>query len=96
MELLLRILFWCPKCWQKAGIGLFSFSFTMLLLGGRLAGKTQRVQRRTGLVIDSDQILASMPVPIPVTPEGFAFAGLGMVTGAALALAGKWAKNSMF
>lgn len=95
METLLRILFWCPRCWQQVGIWLFNFCGVMLLISWRLAGRVERVQRKTGAVVDLDQILSSVPLPIPTTAEGFALTVLGMVTGVCLALLGKWARKQV-
>ncbi|PLC06027.1 hypothetical protein CY658_02970 [Variovorax sp. RO1] len=91
MEMLLNLLFRCPKCWQKVGYVLFAFSGAMLLLGLRLSRRAGRVESRTGITLNLDQLLADVPLPIPVNGEGFALASLGVAVGLALAIAGKWA-----
>lgn len=93
MELLLRVLFWCPKCWKAIGGWLFSASGFLMLLGWRLAGRVDRIEGRTGIVVDLDKALAGLPLPVPTTPEGFAFAAFCGVLGVSLALAGKWAQR---
>lgn len=93
MELILHALFWCPKCWRTVGVWLFTTSGALMLLGWRLAGRVDRIEGRTGIVVDLDKALARLPLPVPTTPEGFAFAALCGVLGVSLALAGKWAQR---
>ena len=91
MDFILQLLLWCPKCWRKIGYFLFSACTTLVLLGWRLVRHMDRVEHRTGVVVDVGKALDSLPLPIPSSPEGFAIAAFGAVIGLVIALAGKWA-----
>jgi hypothetical protein len=93
MSYFLQVLFSCPKCWRVLGYWMFTFSGSMLLLGWRLSNKVDRIENRTAIVIDFEKVLAAIPLPIPVSSEGFALAVLGTLLGLMLALAGKWAQR---
>lgn len=93
MEYLLQILFWCPQCWRNVGRAMFTVCGLLTLLGWRLASRVDRIERKTGLLVDLDKALASIPLPIPTSAEGVALAVFGAVLGLALARAGKWAQN---
>lgn len=93
MSYLLQLLFWCPKCWRSIGYWMFTFSGLLLLLGWRLSSRMDRIESRTGVVVDLDKLLAAIPLPIPASGGGFALATFGMLLGLALALAGKWARR---
>ena len=93
MSLLLRVLFWCPKCWRSFGWLILSLSGSMLLLGWRLSNRVDRIENRTGVVIDFDKVLAAVPLPIPSSSGGFAVAIFGVLLGFTLAMAGKWAQR---
>lgn len=93
MDYLLQILFWCPRCWQNIGRAIFTVCGTLVLLGLRLMSRADRVERKTGVVIDLDAVLASIPLPIPASAEGMALALFGAMAGIALALTGKWARK---
>ena len=91
MDLLLQALFWCPKCWRKMGYIVFSACTTLMLLGWQLVRRMDRVEHRTGVVIDVGKMLESLPLPIPSTPGGFALAAVSAVLGLVVARAGRWA-----
>lgn len=93
MNWLLQLLFWCPKCWRSIGYWTFTISGLLLLLGWRLSNRVDRIENRTGVVIDFDKILAAIPLPIPASTGGFALAIFGVLLGLALAIAGKWAQR---
>ncbi|AOF87860.1 hypothetical protein BSY239_690 [Hydrogenophaga sp. RAC07] len=93
MNWLLLLLFWCPKCWSSIGYGMVTLSGSMLLLGWRLSNRVDRIENRTGVVIDFDKVLAALPLPIPASSEGFVFAIFGVLLGLTLASAGKWAQR---
>lgn len=93
MSLLLDLLLRCPKCWRSVGYWLFTISGSLLLLGWRLSNRVDRVEGRTGVVIDFDAILATIPLPIPSSSGGFALAIFGVLLGLTLAMAGRWAQR---
>lgn len=93
MSWLLQMLFWCPKCWRSMGYLILSLSGSMLLLGWRLSNRVDRIEHRTGVVIDFDKVVAAIPLPIPASSGGFALAIFGMLLGWTLARAGKWAQR---
>lgn len=93
MNWLLQMLFWCPKCWRSIGYLLLSLSGSMLWLGWRLANRTERIEGKTGIVIDLDKVLASVPLPIPASSGEFALAISGVLLGLTFAMAGKWAQR---
>ncbi|MFN7121882.1 MAG: hypothetical protein ACK4NM_07605 [Hydrogenophaga sp.] len=53
----------------------------------------ERIEVRTGIVIDLDTVLAAIPLPIPTSSGGFALAIFGVMLGLTLAMAGKWAQR---
>lgn len=93
MDLLLQVLFWCPKCWRTAGRWLFIASCTLMLLGWRLAGRADRIDERAGIKVDLGKVLESIPLPVPSTAEEFTFAAFCACLGFGLALTGKWAQK---
>lgn len=93
MSFLLDLLLRCPKCWRSVGYWMFTISGLLLLLGWRLSNRMDRIENRTGVVIDFDKILAAIPLPIPASSGGFALTVFGVLLGLTLALAGKWAQR---
>lgn len=93
MSHLLQLLLWCPKCWRGIGYWMFTISGLLLLLGWRLSNRLDRIESRTGVVIDLDTILAAIPLPVPASSGGFALAIFITLLGLMLALAGKWAQR---
>lgn len=93
MIFVLQMLSACPKCWRNIGYWLFTFSGAMLLLGWRLSNRVERIEGRTGVVIDLDKLLAALPLPIPASPEGFSLALFGVLLGLMMAAAGRWAQR---
>lgn len=89
----MQLLFWCPRCWRVAGRMLFVVCSSLALLGWRLASRVDQVERKTGILIELDKALASVPLPIPTTAAGIALALLGTVTGLMLARSGRWAEK---
>lgn len=65
----------------------------LALLGWRLASGVGRIERKTGVLVELDKVLVSIPLPIPTSAEGFALAIYGAMLGIALAQAGKWAQK---
>lgn len=72
---------------------MFSASGLLMLLGLRLMRRVDRVEHRTGVVVDLGKVLDAIPLPIPLSPKGFALVAFCGVLGIALALAGKWAQK---
>lgn len=91
MDYLLQMLFWCPKCWRNIGRVMFTVCGALALLGWRLASRVERIERKTGVLVELDKALASLQLPIPTSAEGIALAAFGAICGAGLAIAGKWA-----
>ncbi len=91
MELLLRMLLACPKCWVKTGVFISGACLSLLLLGSRIGRRMERLEERSGVLIDVDQIIAALPLPIPVTDGQLMLAGLGIVVGIVIAGLGRWA-----
>lgn len=69
MELLFRVLFGCPRCFQAAGSVLLTFSIGMLLGAWRLAKRVNRVEDATGMNIDLTKALEVLPFPTTVTVD---------------------------
>lgn len=93
MELLLRILLACPKCWVKIGIFISGTCFSLFLVGVRLGRRIERLEERSGVLIDVDTLLASLPLPIPATTGQLILTSVGIVIGLLLAYLGKWASR---
>jgi len=93
MSWLLEVLLWCPKCWRSIGRWIFTISGLLLFIGWRLSNRVDRIENRTGVVIDFDKILAAVPLPIPASSGGFALAIFGVLLGLTLAMAGRWAQR---
>lgn len=93
MELLIQVLLWCPRCWRNLGRFLFTACGLLMLLGLQLMRRVDRVEHRTGVVVNLAKLIEGIPLPIPSSPEGFAVAAFGAVLGVALAWAGKWASK---
>lgn len=72
---------------------MFIICSAFALLGLRLASRVDRIERKTGVLVELDKALASIPLPIPTSAEGIALAAFGAILGAALAWAGKWAQK---
>lgn len=89
MSRLLQMLFWCPKCWRSIGYLILSLSGSMLILGWQLSNRVDRIENRTGVVIDFDKMLAAIPLPIPASSAGFALAIFGVLLGLTLMVVGK-------
>eukprot|EP01035_Chromulina_nebulosa_P037636 gene37636-50813_t len=95
MELILQILFWCPRCWRRIGYILFTVCGMLALVSLRLATRVERIERKTGVVVDPDKVLEAIPLPIPSSAEGFALAVFGAMIGFAMAVWGKLAPKYM-
>ena len=72
---------------------MFTVCCALAFLGWRLASRTDRIERKTGVLVELDKALASVPLPIPTSAEGIALAVYGTILGVALAQAGKWAQK---
>ena len=72
---------------------MFTICGGLVLLGLRLLSRAERVERKTGVVIDLAKAFDALPLPIPTSPEGVALAAFGATVGATLALAGKWVQK---
>lgn len=95
MELLLRILFWCPRCWRGTGYIVFSVCGTLVLLGLRLMKRVERIELRTGVVIDLGKAFEAIPLPIPTSAGGIALAAFGAMIGVTMVLWGRQAQKYM-
>lgn len=71
---------------------MFTVCGLLAIAGVRLQLRVERVERKTGVFIDLDKALESLP--IPTSAEGVALAAFGAVLGLALAFAGKWAQKT--
>ncbi|WP_311221343.1 MULTISPECIES: hypothetical protein [unclassified Acidovorax] len=94
MEYLLQLLFSCPRCWRNIGRVMFTVCSTLALIGWQLASRVDRVERKTGVLVELDKVLASIPLPIPTTGFGIGLAVFGAGIGLALAKFGKWAEKA--
>lgn len=93
MEIVLRLLIACPRCWTALGSMLASVSASVLFLGLRLAKKSDRLEGVSGVAIDWGSVLAALPVPIPTTGPGFVLAAMCAVLGFYVAYLGRWASK---
>eukprot|EP00952_Eustigmatos_sp_NYUAD-ZCMA_P009158 37878-Eustigmatos_ZCMA.PRE.1 len=93
MEIVLRLLLACPRCWTALGSVLASVSAAVLFLGWRLAKKSDRLEVATGVVIDWGSVLAALPLPVPTTGPGFALAASCAALGLFLGYLGRWASR---
>lgn len=93
MELLLKVIFACPKCWRVLGGMLVSVSGSFLFGGLAVLRRVDRIESRAGSSIAQqvDQALAS--VPLPTTALGFAFSVFCILLGFAMIQLGKWAQK---
>lgn len=91
MNLVLQLLFACPRCWVVLGGTLSSACAVLVLLGWRLGKRVERVEAVSGVQIDLGSIIAALPLPVPVTASGMFLAALGVVGGLVLAAFGRWA-----
>jgi hypothetical protein len=94
MEFFIQALFWCPRCWRAVGYLMFTACSALALMSYRLLTMAERVERKKGVVLNIDQIIAAIPLPIPTTPGGFALVLLGAVLGFGIAQAGRWAQKN--
>lgn len=70
---------------------MFTVCSAFALLGWRLVSRVDRIERKTGVLVELDKALASVPLPIPTSSEGIALAVFGAMLGFALARVAKWA-----
>lgn len=87
MDLLLQILFACPKCWRVFGQLLSSVCASWFLASLSLMRRLDRVEGRFGVAL-SDQVLDALP--LATTWWGLAALALGCVSGLYLMWLGKW------
>lgn len=92
-ELLLRMLLACPKCWVTTGAFISGACLSLLLLGLRIGRRMERLEERSGALIDVDQIIAALPLPIPATTSQLVLTGVGIIIGLLLSYMGKWASR---
>ena len=95
MERLLQILSSCPRCWRRTGYIMFSVCGALVLLGLRLGKRVERIELKTGVVVDLDKVLEAIPLPIPTSAGGIALAAFGALIGIAMAVWGKQAQKYM-
>ena len=74
---------------------MFSVCGTLVLLGLRLMKRVERIEHKTGVVVDLDKIVEAIPVPIQTTAGGIALAAFGAMVGIAMAIWGKHAQKYM-
>jgi hypothetical protein len=91
MEIVLRLLIACPRCWMALGGMLTSVSAAVFFVGWRLAKKADRIEGVTGVAIDWGTVLAALPLPIPTTGPAFALAALCAALGLYVTHLGRWA-----
>lgn len=87
MDLLLQILFACPKCWRVTGQLLFSVCVGWFLASLSLMRRLDRVEGRFGVVL-SDQVLDALP--LATTGWDLAVLALGCAYGLFLVWLGRW------
>lgn len=93
MDLILRLLCACPICWRVAGYVIFTGSSASLFLALGILLRTERAERKTGVLLDVEKLFEAIPLPVPSSPEEAAFAAGIAVVGAGVAWAGKWAQQ---
>lgn len=93
MNWLLRMLIACPKCWVRFGVFLSGACLSLVLLGLRVGRKMERLEQRSGALVDVDKIIAGLPLPIPITTGQLVLTGTGIFVGALLVYLGKWASR---
>ena len=94
MEFFIQALFWCPSCWRVVGTVMFTVCSGLAFMSYRLLKMAERVERKSGVVVNIDQIIAAIPLPIPATPGTFALTIFGALLGLYLAWLGRWAQKS--
>jgi hypothetical protein len=93
MDLLLRMLLACPKCCVRFGVLLSGACLSLVLLGLRVGRKMERLEQRSGALVDVDKFIAGLPLPIPTTAGQLILTGTGIFVGALIAYLGKWASR---
>lgn len=53
----------------------------------------ERLEQRSGALVDVDKIIAGLPLPIPITTGQLVLTGTGIFVGALLVYLGKWASR---
>lgn len=93
MDLMLRILCACPVCWRFVGYVIFTWGGMSLFLFLGILLRTERTERKTGVLLDVGKLFEAIPLPVPSSPEEAALAAGIAVVGAGVAWAGKWAQQ---
>lgn len=93
MDLMLRLLYACPVCWRVVGYVIFTGSSALLFLALGILLRAERVERKTGVLLDVEKLFEAIPLPIPSSPEEAALVAGIAVVGASVAWAGKWAQQ---
>ena len=87
MDLLLQILFACPKCWRVAGRFLASVCAGWFFASLSLMHRVDRVEGRFGVALP-DQVLDALP--LATTGWGLVALALGCASGLYLVWLGRW------
>lgn len=87
MDLLLQILFACPKCWRVAGQFLSGVCASWFLVSLSLMRRLDRAEGRFGVVLP-DQVLDALP--LATTGWGLAGLAIGCASGLYLMWLGRW------
>lgn len=72
---------------------MFTVCSAFALLGWRLVSRVDRIERKTGVLVELDKAFASIPLPIPTTKAGVALTVVGAILGFVIARGGKWAEK---
>lgn len=94
MEFFIQALFWCPRCWRVVGSVMFIACSGLAFMSYRLLRMAERVERKSGVVVNIDQIIAAIPLPIPTTSGTFVLALFGAALGLGIACASHWAQKN--
>ena len=90
MDYLVMFIVRHAKFWRYTGHFVLWTSLSLILIGLRLSRRIDRVELKTGFpVVDLDKVLASLPLPIPTTTEGFMLFGLIAASGFVMKSAAK-------
>lgn len=65
----------------------------LALISLRAMKGVNRIENKTGIVIDLKKAFDARPFPVPTTAGGFALVVAFAILGVALALTGKWAER---
>lgn len=90
MELMLQILFACPKCWRIAGAIVSSACFSLLMASLKLDRRVDKLESRFHVTLP-DQVIDALP--LATSTWEFVLLGLGILAGLYLIYFGWWLKR---